>query len=314
MASETPGDLPSIGGTTISSTWGPNSTGVSRPPVDIVLFTSDAVAFYVDEATLLQASNNSFRTLLPITTEDNSQRVLFMTEMPSVQLDIMLQVVYNAPSAATMLDIQTLMRAINQLPVYGILPSTHISPTSHLYQHLLARAPLHPLEIYALAAQYNMEILAMTVSSHTLTVELSQLSEDLARRMGSVYLLRLFQLHAARTDALKRLLAAELGLHDKTPSCDFDAQKRLRNGWNMAVASMLFDIKPGQSRRRINLITTLYDGTFMAFSLDTTTTMIRATILEHTSNLICPDCIKLRDTNLARVIRGWVETGVSIGF
>ncbi|KAL0579262.1 hypothetical protein V5O48_002766 [Marasmius crinis-equi] len=270
----------------ISSAFGPaTSLSTSRPPVNLILLTSDSVVFYVDEATLLQASSNSFKSLLPITAENQMQRILFMEDIPSAELEYMLQAIYNVRgnTVSAAANIQTLMRAVDRLPVYGISPGTCISPTSHLYQYLLSSAPLHPMEIYALAAQYGMETLAVTVSSHTLVLELSQISEDLSARMGSMYLLRLFQLHTGRTDTLKRLLAAELELHYVTDICNFDKQKRLKEGWNLAVASLSFNLRP-----------------------DTTTTTIRNTILEHTSDLTCPDCIKLRETHLNKVISEWV--------
>ncbi|KAL0566929.1 hypothetical protein V5O48_015067 [Marasmius crinis-equi] len=254
----------------ISSTFGPTSSiSALRPPVDLVLLTSDSVVFFVDETTLLQASSNSFKSLLPITAKDQLQRFLFMEDIPSVELEYILQAIYNirGNSVPAFVDIQTLIRAVDHLPSYGILPGTAISPTSHLYQYLLSCAPLHPLEIYALAAQYGMETLAVVVSSHTLVVELSQISEDLSNRMGPVYMLRLFQLHTARTSTLKSLLAAQLELHYVTSTCNFDKQKRLQEGWNFAVASLSFTLRPGQYQTTPNLYcNTMADTHGVSFS------------------------------------------------
>ncbi|KAL0062784.1 hypothetical protein AAF712_010322 [Marasmius tenuissimus] len=213
-----------------------------------LLLSSDSVIFYVDEATLLRVSSNSFKGLLPLTTQDKSQRVLFMRDVSSSELDIMLQAAYNVPSttAPAVVDIQVLLNAVDRFLEYGISATETITSTSHFYQHLLACAPLHPLEVYALAAQHDMKSLATIASTHTLVVELSQISEELSKRMGSIYLLRLFQLHTARTETLKKLMAADLGYHSTTNDCNIRNQQQLKNGWNLAVASMLFTIKPGE--------------------------------------------------------------------
>ncbi|KAL0569079.1 hypothetical protein V5O48_012896 [Marasmius crinis-equi] len=296
------------GGTqlTISYTFGPtNIVGTLRPPPDLVLLSRDSVVFYADEATLLQVSNNSFKSLLPLMTDDTSNRILFMQEIPSSELDFMLQAIYDVPGnvVPALTDIHTLLRAVDHLPVFGISPSTRISPTSYLYQYLESCAPLYPFEIYALAAQYNIETLAITISAHTLALELSQISEDLSKRMGPTYLLRLFHLHGGRTEALKRLLAAELEHHKTTDHCDYNGQKRLTKGWSLAVASMLFSIKPGQYKLCLPNRRTLTAASFP--SQATSNTIIRDAIMEYTSELTCPDCIKVRDTRLARVISEW---------
>ncbi|KAK1221533.1 hypothetical protein PQX77_015652 [Marasmius sp. AFHP31] len=232
----------------ISPTFGPPSLGSTRPSVDTILLSNDSILFYVDEATLLRVSSNSFKGLLPLTMEDKSQRILFMRDISSSELDIMLQAIYNLPSttAPAVVNIQVLLSAVDRFLEYGISATGRITPTSHFYQYLLACAPLHPLEVYALAAQHDMKSLATTASAHTLVVELSQISEEMSKRMGSIYLLRLFQLHAARTETLKKLLAADFGYHNTTSDCDIRNQRQLKNGWNLAVASMLFTIKPGK--------------------------------------------------------------------
>ncbi|KAL0062785.1 hypothetical protein AAF712_010323 [Marasmius tenuissimus] len=232
--------LDRAGGTrlSISPTFGATSLGSSRPSVDMILLTSDSIIFYIDEATLLRVSANSFKSLLPLTTEDKSQRVLFMRDISSDELDIMLQAVYNVPGSTIpgKTDIQVLLSAVDQFMDYGISAATFITSTSHLYQYLLACAPLHPLEIYALAAQHDIGSLATTASVHTLVLELSDISEELSKRMGSVYLLKLFQLHITRTETLKKLLAADLGYHNTTNICDIRKSQYSRYG-NFGLAN-----------------------------------------------------------------------------
>ncbi|KAG7093199.1 hypothetical protein E1B28_006889 [Marasmius oreades] len=276
----------------VSLTFGPRAKlGQNAPPVDMILLSNDSVVFYTCETTLLSVSTNSFRNLLPFPTQHGdgsinpSERILTLPEIPSSELEIILLAIHNIPrksASNSLFDVNTLTRAIDRLPEYGISPDARITPTSQIYHLMLSCAPVHPLEVYALAAQYEIHSLAVTVSSHTLGLDLSEVSAELSRRIGSVYLLRLFQLHMGRTAELKDLLATEVGLHNPTAVCNFANQRKLKDMWNFAVASLMFFIKP-----------------------DMTTGAIREMVMEHTSELTCPDCLKLRDSLLNRVIAEW---------
>ncbi|KAK1221532.1 hypothetical protein PQX77_015651 [Marasmius sp. AFHP31] len=173
MEFEYPGAME--GGTyiSISPTFGPTSLGSLRPSADTILLSSDSVVFYVDEATLLRVSSNSFKGLLPLMTEDKSQRILSMRDITSSELHNMPQAIYNVSGTTpAVVDIQFLLAAVDRFLEYGISAGTFITPTSHLYQNLLACVPLHPLEIYALAAQHDIKSLATTASMHTLALKL----------------------------------------------------------------------------------------------------------------------------------------------
>ncbi|KAK1219037.1 hypothetical protein PQX77_018265 [Marasmius sp. AFHP31] len=181
----------------ISPTFGPTGAGNSSSTADIILGSSDGVVFYVNEGTLLGKPNNSFKSLLPLASKESLQRTLFLADIPSPELELMLRVIHGVEidTSSSSIEFQALIRAIDHLPVYGIQASTYITPTSNLYEYLLSYAPLRPLDIYATAAHHNIIPLAVTVSSHTLSLDLSQLDERLCAKMGSMYLMRLFQLH-----------------------------------------------------------------------------------------------------------------------
>ncbi|KAK1233031.1 hypothetical protein PQX77_003834 [Marasmius sp. AFHP31] len=276
-----------------SSTFGPMISGSSRPPVDMLLLSGDSVMFYTDEKTLLDASKNSFKHLLPFTSKEFSQRVLFLRDISSSELEIMLRAIHDVSSGPSQslisIDVQTLIRAIDHLPEYGISPVACITPKTHLYRLLLSCAPLHPLEIYAQAAHHGLGSLAVTVSSHTLVVELAQVTDELSMRMGPVYALRLFQLHTGRVEILKKLLSRDLGLHNPTAGCTFDGQRVLKAKWNLGIANMFNEIKPG-----------------------TTTSTIRETMMSHTAGIECRECNNLRDCCLRDVINDWTMTSRTI--
>ncbi|KAJ8083888.1 hypothetical protein PM082_002654 [Marasmius tenuissimus] len=276
-----------------SSTFGPMVAGSGRPPVDMLLLSGDSVMFYTDEKTLLDASKNSFKRLLPFTSKELSRRVLFLHDISSSELEIMLRAIHDVSSVPEQslidVDVQTLIRAIDNLPEYGISPVACITPKTHLYRLLLSCAPLHPLEIYAQAAHHGLAPLAVTVSSHTLVVELAQLTDELSMRMGSVYALRLFQLHTGRVEILKKLLSRDLGLHNPTPRCSFDGQRVLKAKWNLGVAFMFSKIKP-----------------------DTATSTIREIMMSHTAGIGCRECNNLRDRCLRDIINDWTMTSVRV--
>ncbi|KAK1229981.1 hypothetical protein PQX77_006944 [Marasmius sp. AFHP31] len=261
--------------------------GNIRPPPNLVLISGDLVLFHVDEATLINKSTDSFKDLLPVPPKEGSSKSLLLGDIPSTELEIVLQAIYDVESNVlpSAMQIATLTQAIGHLATYGIQPLACITQGSHLYRYLLACATTHPLEVYATAAHYNIASLAATVSSHTLVLDLSELNDNLCLRMGAIYLLRLVQLHTGRLETLKKLLSGDLGLHNPNPVCDFEGQKIFKGMWNLGVAELFPTLRPS-----------------------TTTSTIRTTILSHTTGYKCEDCAKLRDTRLARIVREWAMT------
>ncbi|KAJ8095925.1 hypothetical protein PM082_015146 [Marasmius tenuissimus] len=235
----------------VSDTFGPANSGAAagttaRPAADMILLPNDSVVFYVDESTLLSASDNSFDHMLPLTTREKSQRTLHLPNFSSTELEIVLLAIYNhsnpSPSPSPHIDIQTIINSIDKFIVFGIDPKTCLTPKSPLFQFLLTQSHTHPLHVYALAAYHGIEDLAIAVSSQTLSLDISDISEDLARRMGSRYLMRLFRLHLERVDVLQRLLATRPGSESPHESCD---QRALLHNWTLGVATLMYLVKAG---------------------------------------------------------------------
>jgi hypothetical protein len=138
------------------------------------------------------------------------------------------------------------IQAVGCLKLYGFSVKTYIAPNMPLYNLILSRSPLNPIEFYALAAENDLLDLAIAVSSHLLAFNLSNLTDELACKIGPVYLKRLFFLHLGRNDALKRLLLSPPSLHGPTADCDFSQQKKLTRAWALATAYLAWDARPGQ--------------------------------------------------------------------
>ena len=146
--------------------------------------------------------------------------------------------------------------AVTALKTYGVPLHDRIANSTHLYTLLVSHAPLCPLELYALAASHNLGDLAAATSSHLLSFSLPSLTDEMAERIGPVYVKRLFFLHFGRAEALKRLLLSPPHPHAPTPWCDFTEQKRLTRAWALASAYLAWDARPGQSTDHSSILYT----------------------------------------------------------
>lgn len=177
----------------------------------------------------------------------------------SCVLNVVLHTIYHMPCTHYSPSIDTLIAAVDAMHKYGIPVSKYIATGTPLYQLILALAPVAPLELYSLAAAHDLYDLAVPISSHLLAFPLSNITDEMAERMGPVYLKRMFFLHLGRIDALKRLLLPPPHPHAPTPDCDFTEQKKLTRAWALASAYLAWDARPGSSwifsRLRICLFT-----------------------------------------------------------
>ncbi|KAF8165397.1 hypothetical protein B0H34DRAFT_689047 [Crassisporium funariophilum] len=231
----------------VSTTFFPGAQHLAIPP-DTILLSSDSVFFYVHSHLLLAASENNFRGLLPASPPSSKdQDPVIPVPDNSTVLNIVLHTVYDMSCAHYSPSFASLVTAVNRLPVYGIRPKTRIAPSTPLYSILLSHAPLYPLELYAVAASYDLYDLAVSTSSHLLSFPLATLTDEMAEHIGPVYLKRLFFLHFGRSDALKRVLLPPPHPHAPTPFCDFTEQKKLTRAWALASAYLAWDARPDLS-------------------------------------------------------------------
>ena len=215
-------------------------------PADIVFLSSDGVFFYAHHQIVSNASDNAFQGLLStITPGTKEQETVITVPDNSTAFNVVLHTVYDISCAHYSPSFETLCEAVNRMAFYGISPKKYIVPSSPLYVLLLSHAPLYPLELYALAASHDIYDLAVSTSSHLLSFPLASLTDEMADRIGPVYLKRLFFLHFGRSDALKRVLLPPPHPHAPTPSCDFTEQKKLTRAWALASAYLAWDARPG---------------------------------------------------------------------
>ncbi|KAJ7095334.1 hypothetical protein B0H15DRAFT_106069 [Mycena belliarum] len=230
----------------ISTTFFPAAQHRPHPP-DVALLSKDSVYFYVHSDLLLDVSENHFRAMLPISSSDDDDPPVLNIPEPSPVLNIILHAIYDMSCSHYSPAFELLVHAVDSMPIYGINPKSTIVPSSPLFTLLLSHAPLFPLELYALAAHYDIQDLAVPTSSHLLAFPLSRLNDSIVERMGAIYLKRLFFLHFGRAEALKRVLLPPPHPHPPTSSCDFQSQKGLSRAWALASAYLAWDVRPDMS-------------------------------------------------------------------
>ena len=231
----------------VSTTFFPGAQNHALPP-DLVLLSSDSVFFYVHIHVLLAASDNNFNSMLPPSPSAKSGPMgpVVLVPDPSIILNIVLHAIYDMSCSHYSPSFESLAAALNAMTTYGVSLRTHVAPATPLHTLLLSLAPIYPLELYALAALYDLYDLAVPTSAHLLSFSLASLTDEMAERIGPKYLKRLFFLHFGRADALKRLLLPPPHAHPPTPTCDYSEQKKLTRAWALASAYLAWDARPGK--------------------------------------------------------------------
>lgn len=232
----------------VSTTFFPGAQLHSLPP-DLVLLSSDSVFFYVHLNLLLCVSDNNFNSFLPPPSKADHGPMGSVVVLPesSEVLNVVLHSIYDISCAHYSPSFESLSAALVFMTTYGISVKRHAARSTPLHALFLSHAPFYPLELYALAASYDLYDLAVPTSSHLLSLSLASLTDEMVDRIGPRYLKRLFFLHFGRAEALKRLLLPPPHPHSPTVSCDFTEQKKLTRAWALASAYLAWDARPDLS-------------------------------------------------------------------
>ncbi|TFY69799.1 hypothetical protein EVG20_g2983 [Dentipellis fragilis] len=268
----------------VSVIFYPGSTPDSLPS-DLALLTSDDVFFYVHSDKLLAASDNGFNMMLPRGSMQGltgDPPLLFVPE-DSMVLNIILHTIYNMSAAQFSPTTQAIIDAVDAMTTYGIPAKTYIAPSTPLYLHLLANAAINPIEVYALAASLDIVELAVGASAHLLSYPLSSLTDELATKMGAIYLKRLVFFHLGRCEALKRLLLPPPPFHPHT-TCGSAEQTTLRRAWALASAYLTWETRP-----------------------DLSTSAIETALYPLGDHLACKECRRLLKERIGDLVVQWAQ-------
>ena len=298
----------------VSTTFYPGADLGQSHPQDMTLHSSDSVFFYVHSTALLKFSTNSFNSIIPPypvspTSDDGSQPAISVPEDSHV-LNIVLHILYTIPCSHFCPSIDIISKALSALKRYGVAMTSLATPDTCLYELILSRAPLHPIELYALSAENGLHDLAVAISPHLMSFKLATLTDEIATQIGPTYLKRLFFLHLGRNEALKRLLFTPPTLHGPTPQCDFTEQKKLTRAWALAAAYLAWDARPGLSRPRVSLKRMAAHSPCYRLS-DLSTSAINSalgTLQDHLSCQLCQNSLKQR---VKQIVVEWSNVKVS---
>ncbi|KAH9944110.1 uncharacterized protein BXZ73DRAFT_96607 [Epithele typhae] len=198
---------------------------------NFILLTTDGVHFYVHTHHIIAVSMDRMGMLLP-----------------SNVVNIMLHIIYGIQCLQYAPNLETTETALEALHLqYGVSIQVHAAPHLPLYQLILSYAPFCPLEAYTVAAHYALEELAIATSNHLLAYDLSEVSDDAARKMGPIYLKRLFILHQSRLAALHDILFRPPREHEPAVGCSGEQRQQLTGDWIMTVEQLVWQASPSTS-------------------------------------------------------------------
>uniref|UniRef100_A0A8H8CR96 BTB domain-containing protein n=1 Tax=Psilocybe cubensis TaxID=181762 RepID=A0A8H8CR96_PSICU len=266
----------------ISSSFFPGSHNAVS---DIILRSSDAVLFYVNSQTILKTSKNAFDKFLGFSLDDKRFRDTII-DIPesAVVLNIIVHTLYGLSCAKHNPSYEDIETAINRMPAYGLIPKLYIVSSSPLFDLLLSHAPIYPIQIYSLAGHFGIHELAVKCSSHLLSYNLSNLTDETCKRMGPKYLKRLMCLHMNIIDSLKTIILQPPYPHGATRQCDLDEQKKLSRAWALAASYLAWDSRPDLSIHKVQT-------TFEALG----------------DHLTCDDCKASLNSRIKEVVVNWVK-------
>ena len=213
-------------------------------PTDLMLISSDQVYFFVHSAVLLKHSKDGFTGLLV------DDKVYFPEK--SEVLNLILHAFYNLDPSKFRPTVELVAATLRSLQKYDVSLDSLLTPDHPMSTTILHLGIQSPLETFAMVAAFKLEHLAIEVSRKLVSVPLHNLTEDLAERMGPLYLRRLVFLHLGRIDRLKKLLMRPPSLHPVTKDCYESDQKRLRNHWKALAVALGWEAQADMSPQRIH--------------------------------------------------------------
>ncbi|KAF5331995.1 hypothetical protein D9611_008983 [Ephemerocybe angulata] len=265
---------------------------------DLVLSSIDNVVFYVKSAIVEKASSAARMSFSKLAAGphpyDKDLVVVSIPERAPV-LMLILQALEGKISLEDPIpECDDLIEAIDALPKYDLEPRTVVRPGTAIYIYLLSHAPTRPLDIFALAAHHKLDSIAVEASKSLLDYPVESIEDEIAIRIGSHYLNRLFSLHRMRLEGMSWLMLKPPMFHgvpqanflSRTPQvsngCGEGGRRNLQNAWALGAAPIARDTRPDLNEDRVR-------KTFQPLALDL-------------------DCVVCRSSFMVRiqeVVEGW---------
>lgn len=238
-------------------------------PCDLLLVSVDSLRFHVHQGRLGAASTNSFGDKLPMPLiradeQGSSGHGLPVLNLPYIGavLNILLYIVYNRVGRIRNPDpsLSDLSSTFLALKEYGAPLEASLSESSRLFGLFSSMCESgSPLDVYATAAFHAPDLhhVAVYASQFLLTLDLYSVTDELADKMGAVYLRRLFMLHVGRVDEFKKLIVGPPRAHTPTQQCNAGT---LLQVWALATAYLTWAASPNVTATAIdNVLVSIID-------------------------------------------------------
>ena len=199
------------------------------------------------------ASANRFEGRLPeqingkersVLTVDGGVPVLALPEESTV-VDILLHAIYGVRFDQPLTGFATVAAAVEAMKKYCISLHKYLAPQTPFHSLFLDSAPQCPLEAYTIAAENEIEPLAIAVSSYTLPYGAVDMPDELVVRMGPLYLMRIWGLHETRFEAMRESVKTPPCAHPPSRSCTPAERTGLAEAWKIAGSRLIWNFKPG---------------------------------------------------------------------
>ncbi|CDO75646.1 hypothetical protein BN946_scf184743.g6 [Trametes cinnabarina] len=308
-------NMDASGDATISAAFQP-SLRIDDLLPDLTLISSNNVYFYVHRHRITGASSNSFGGLLLFDWGAHRHGFLPSLHLPETGdvINVVLHTMYGLSCLHFHPSLETVEAALDALIKYGVPIETYTAPFQPLYQLILSHAPYRPIETYALAGRHQLEDLAVTVSGHLLSFDLSRITDDLAKKMGPVYLKRLFLLHQSRLMALKELLLKPPANHPVTPGCNPNEHGKLTRAWALTTAQLVWDAMPSKPITGFEVDVPEAQGLpSVALSVvGISPNSLRALLEPIAETIVCESCRKMLQQRIQEVMYSWGQVKPTI--
>lgn len=221
---------------------------------NVIAFSSDGIFFLVHYHVIANVTTNNFSGLiLPRQEEacydlEQDTLELWLPETANT-LDIVFSAAYgfSSDSLSHYSSMENLIVLLDIMRKYGLPPQTHLAQGTTLFHAFLNYVPLHPIEIYAVAASHNLEDLAAVASSYTLTTSIDDTPFHMASQIGTHYFYRLLVLHGSRLEFLKAMFDVVLYPHTAKPYCSPENRLITGRAFHLAGMQIFFKATPGKS-------------------------------------------------------------------
>ncbi|KAF4618467.1 hypothetical protein D9613_009882 [Agrocybe pediades] len=255
------------------------------PNADTFFQSPDGVTFCVESDVILEACSTAFHLSARMQPSSSGTTMsLMFLDIPSEELNVLLHALYCTSPAANSPDIDTLVRAIDCMSQHGLTPSSLMQASSPLHGLVLSHAPRHPVKVYALAARHGLTELARKASSYLLEYDLKQITDEVAERIGPLYLLKVAVLQIDRFNSLKNILLRPPVFHAPIPTCTLEDQRALTRIWSLAACQFAWETR-----------------------MDLTEFKLRSQIDPGKNQLKCKKCQKILDDQVKDVLAQWMR-------